>query len=193
MPRAFDSGVNRRCSRAPDLNAVGHRGLATHMRDRERGDTYIELLIATVIIAFAATAILSALTTSIANSAEHRSLSVDETLVKSYLETTKEVLEAQSSPAFSPNCPMASSYESNATLVAWRSANVPNGYTVEIESVQYWNGSGFVSGCTLNSYPNDGIQLITVRASNNSTSTTLSTAVRDPCYEDVTHSTRTAC
>lgn len=156
---------------------------------RERGDTYIELLMAMVIIAFAAVAILGALTTSLAESAQHRSLAVDETLVKSYLETAKNVIELQSSPKFAP-CAPNTTYDP-MVMSAFGSSNVPQGYSIKITQVQYWNGSGFgpMSGCQPTNFPNAGIQQITATASNSQSAMSLTTIVRDPCYE--TSSSRT--
>ena len=145
---------------------------------------------AMVIIAIAAAAIMGALTTSLAESAQHRSLSVDETLVKSYLETAKNVIELQPSPQFTPCAPNNASYDS-AVMSAFGSTNVPSGYNVAITKIQYWTCSGFgpLSGCSSNSFPNAGIQQITVTASNSSSAMSLTTIVRDPCYE--TSSSRT--
>jgi type II secretory pathway pseudopilin PulG len=158
----------------------------------QQGDTYIELLIALVIIAFAVVAILGALTTSITNSAEHRSLSVDETLVKSYLETAKKVIELQPSPVFLP-CQSASAYDSSV-MAAFGSGNVPSGYSVAITDVEYWNSSTSsfsAPPCTPNNR-DEGTQLVTATAWNNSSSMNLSTIVRDPCYESASGA-RTTC
>lgn len=156
----------------------------------EKGDTYIELLIAVVIIAFSVVAILGALTTSITSSAEHRSLSVEDTLLKSYMETAKYQIQLQPTPDFMP-CATVSTYTTGAKSIVFTNSYAPT-YTVAITQVKYWNGTAFVSTCsnTLGQpNQNNGIQLITVTAGNTQSNVSgdLSTVVRDPnwrsCYE----------
>jgi len=170
-------------------------------RTSERGDTLIEVLIAVVIISLAAVALLGTLTTSIASSVEHRSLSVDDTLLRSFAETVKQSIELDPSGAkFSP---CASSY---SIPIPSNEVPLPAGYTVsgfqagppallQLSSnglsngqfgIQYWNGSAFQSmssgGC-VNTSPDNGIQLITIVATApNQVTQTLSFVVRNPGY-----------
>jgi type II secretory pathway pseudopilin PulG len=141
-------------------------------RRSESGDTLIEVLIAVVIIALAATALLGALLTSITSSVSHRSLAVDDSVLRSFAEAAKEQIELQSNPLY-VHCPASYSISSSAP---------PSGYSVPaITQVQYWNGAAFQSGCP----PKDlGIQLITATEthSNDHVSQELQFVVRNPSY-----------
>src|ERR1700730_2918378 len=75
---------------------------ATPQRSLESGDTLVEVLIAVVIIAIAASALLGALVTSISGSRSQRSLAVDDAVLKSFAEATKAQVELQSSSLYAP-------------------------------------------------------------------------------------------
>ncbi len=93
----------------------------------DRGDTLIEVLIAVVIISLAAVALLGTLTTSLAASGEHRSLSVDDNLLKSLAESAKQSVELDpSSPQFSV---CATSYTVPFTIPASDSGYTIPGYS----------------------------------------------------------------
>src|ERR1700691_4765229 len=68
----------------------------------ESGDTLIELLMALVIISLAVSGLIAALIPSITTSGEHRTLSIEDTLLRSYAETDEYQLQSQPSPLFQP-------------------------------------------------------------------------------------------
>lgn len=84
-------------------------GPSVLVRRGQGGDTLVEVLIAVVIIALCAVAILGALTTTLSSSGEHRSLAADETILTSFAEQVKEVVELGTSPTWpgtsSSDCP----------------------------------------------------------------------------------------
>jgi type II secretory pathway pseudopilin PulG len=123
------------------------RGL---VRD-DRGDTLIEILIAVVIISFAAVAILGALTSVISASTEHRNLASDDTLAKSALEAAKYQLQLQASPQFL-ECGSSSATGATVPFSAYTTSggpqyvdlssvngSAPTGYSVVITGVQCWH------------------------------------------------------
>jgi type II secretory pathway pseudopilin PulG len=138
----------------------------------EDGDTLIEVLFALVIIALSVSALLGALITAVATSGEHRSLSVEDTLLRSYAETAEYQIQVQSTPVpLFTQC--ASSYP-----VTYSMPPGSAGYSVSITGIQYWNGSGFDSSCGAND--KKGVQLITVSSTGPGATQTLSFVVRDP-------------
>jgi len=133
----------------------------------QAGDTLIELLIAIVIIALAATGLLGALITAISSSGEHRSLSQEDTLLRSFAETAEYQIQSAPAPLF---LPCATSYNVTFTVPARYS-----GFTVGISNIQYWNGSTFASTCD-----QTGVQLVTLKSTSPGALQTLSFVVRDP-------------
>ena len=138
---------------------------------REDGDTLVEVLIAMVIIALTVSALLGAMITAISTSGEHRSLSVEDTILRSYAETAKYQIQFQSSPApLFKECAQPSDYPVSMTT--------PSGYSVSISGIQYWNGSTFDSSC--GSSDMTGVQLLTVTSTGPGASQTLNLVVRNP-------------
>lgn len=138
----------------------------------DAGDTLIELLIALVIISIAVTGLMGALLTSITTSGEHRSLSVEDTMLRSYAEAYENQIQFQPSPVFQ-ECATVSQYTHSLTPPA-----TPAGFTVNF-TIQYLNnnGSSFDSTCG----PNDtGAQLITLNAAGEGATQTLAFVVRNP-------------
>ena len=152
----------------------------------ERGDTLIEVLIAVVIMALTAVALLGALTTAISASVEHRSLAVDDNLLRSFAETAKQQIELDPS---SPQhfTPQATSYAVAYTVPPEdQPPTVPSpGYTIKITGIAYWSSAAQQFQSTyVNSRPDKGIQLITVTAmAPNQVTKSLSFVVRDTTYE----------
>ena len=147
----------------------------------ERGDTLIEILFAVVIISICVAALMGALITAISSSGEHRGLAVDETLLKSYAEASKQQIEVSQTVAF---VPCTTSY-----AISYSPPSQFSQYTVVQKSVAWWNTStkSFSTTTCNNVKPDKGIQLITVTASAPASiggySQTLAFVVRDPKYE----------
>jgi type II secretory pathway pseudopilin PulG len=140
----------------------------------DAGDTLIEVLFALVIIALSVSALIGALITAIETSGEHRSLSAEDTLLKSYAETAEYQIQTQSTPA-----PLFTECASSYPVVFAMPSGYP-GYSVSISGIQYWNGSGFDSSC--GSTDKTGVQLITVSSTGPGATQTLSFVVRNPSY-----------
>jgi len=141
------------------------RRIRLAMRE-DRGDTLIEVLIAVAIVAITAAALIGTVLMSITASSEHRSLAVNDTVLKSYAAEAQNMIQRQAN--FQTSCP--------ASYVVSLPAGLPTGYTAGISAIQYWDGTSFTSVCTPNA-----VQLITVTVTSpTQVSSSLSFAVRDP-------------
>jgi type II secretory pathway pseudopilin PulG len=141
----------------------------------ERGDTLIEVLVAVVVIALAVTAIVGALVATIGASGEHRNLAVGDSLLKSYAENAKQQIQLGPAPLFS--CQGLHYYQHHVP------AMTALGYTVQINSVEYWDGSGFGPPPSDKAACLNRVQLIGITATaNGRPSQQLSFVVRNPSY-----------
>jgi type II secretory pathway pseudopilin PulG len=143
--------------------------------DGESGETLIELLITIAIVGVSAVALLGALVTAVAGSTQHRSLAVQDSLLKSYAEAAKQQIELQASPLYQP---CAGSYPAITFSYA---PYAP--YTAQITSIEYWNGSNFASSCQGGN--DGGLQEITISAQQppgGANQQQLSFVVRNPSY-----------
>ena len=68
--------------------------------DREAGDTLIEVLVALVVISLTVVSILAAFATTIAATAEHRSLATSDSIMRSFIETTTYDISLSTTPDF---------------------------------------------------------------------------------------------
>jgi type II secretory pathway pseudopilin PulG len=140
----------------------------------EEGDTLIEVLIALVIISIAVTGLLGALITSITTSGEHRSLSVEDTVLRSYAEAYENQIQFQSPPLFR-ECSTASEY----MAAGLKSPTTPAQYNVSF-TVQYGNTTGSSFDQTCGASDKTGVQLITLNAQGPGAIQTLAFVVRNP-------------
>ena len=178
------------------LRALRRDRYSAHDKASEAGDTLVEVLISVVIISIAAAALLGTLTTSLAASGEHRSLSVDDNLLKSLAETAKHSIELDpASPQFAV---CAGSYTVPFTLPSSDTGYSIAGYNgtnaVTITSnalplsgsqygIEYLNGTTFQPTSCNNTSPNNGAQLITLEVTApNQITQFLSFIVRNPKY-----------
>jgi trimeric autotransporter adhesin len=156
----------RRPPHHPEKRAA-RASVAEDPRRSEAGDTLIEVLLALVILGLASVALLLAFATSIAGSAEHRTLATADTVLRTVAEETISQMQQNSSGAFA--CP--------STFTA--SPSVPTGYTVSSVTVQYWSSatSSFSSSnpCVANTP-----QLVTITVTANGVSYSISVVVEDP-------------
>ena len=152
----------------------------------ERGDTLIEVLVAIAILGIASVALLTAFSTAISASAEHRVLATSNSVVRSAAEAVFSEVE-QSSAAAYQECP--ASYASVASSLTSPPGGgvpvVPSSYTVSL-SVEYWNGSSFASAPSSSSCPPNltAPQQITVTVSpvGRGIPDTIAIVVTDPQY-----------
>jgi hypothetical protein len=166
-------------------------------RHSEAGDTLVEVLIAVAVLALCVSALLGALVTTITSASEHRSLASIDTALRSYAEQLKYDVELNPNTSGTlPNAPWymqcatvtTSSYAGQQVLPP---ANLPAGYTVVIQGIEYWNGiNAFdsISSTLCASEPanqlddrTSGLQLLTLEATApNGVTETLSVGVRQP-------------
>ena len=104
-----------------------------------------------MVLGLASVAIMLAFATSISGSAEHRSLTTFDTVLRSASEEAISQLQQQTTSEFG-TCP--GTY--NVTF------SLPSGYTAAITQVQYWNGSDFGSVASPNPCVINAPQLITI-------------------------------
>lgn len=138
----------------------------------EAGDTLIEILVTLVIISLCVVAFLVAFTTSITASAKHRTFVSLDTALRTVSENAQSQIELQVNPLF----------VSCATPLSYQTINfgTPSGYTTQITSVSYWNGSSFASTCTTGS---TAPQLVDISVTNSlGLSSSVSIVVDDPAY-----------
>jgi len=144
----------------------------------QAGDTLVELLIALTIIAIAASALMGMLTEALAASGEHRTLAVLDTILRSYAESAKSEIEAQSSHLYT-QCANGSQY--NASAINFDMAPY-SGYTASVTNVEYLDNGSFQPTCS-GVEPAPGVQLLTITATApNQVSDSLQIVVRNPNY-----------
>jgi type II secretory pathway pseudopilin PulG len=171
------------------------------VRADERGDTLVEVLVAVVVIALAVTAIVGALVAGIGASGQHRNLTIDDTLLKSYADTAKQQIEVQSSASRAPgplfkDCADANYYNANVQFQVPASyttstASTSSGgsttsasYAVGVTNVWYWDGDAVPPRFSKSADCQSDLQLIWITATAPGGSTQqLSFVVRKPGYD----------
>ncbi len=138
----------------------------------ETGDTLIEVLLAIVILGLASVAILLAFSTSISGSAEHRSLSTQDTVLRTAAEGVTSDFQQQS------GSPYSSCAADGAILID--SPSLLTGYTATT-TVNYWNGTAF-GPLNTGTCVADSPQMITITVSydGGAPSPPLNVVVNDP-------------
>jgi hypothetical protein len=138
----------------------------------------IEVLMALVIIALAVSALLGGLITAISTSGEQRSLSVEDTLLRSNAESIKYQLEFQTASPFTfKECATQADYQ---VLISESAEDIVAGYRVTVQPVDFWIRlkSNFETGEHCSS-----LQLLTLIATRHGASPqSLSFVVRNPQY-----------
>ncbi len=141
------------------------------------GDTLVEILLALIVLGLSTVALMTAFSTTIAASAEHRSFATFDTVLRS---ASNEVIsQIQGPSALYKSCALAADYQTGGTnAVAF---SLPTGYTAQITAIQYWDGTQFqtnVAYCVAG-----GPQLLTVAVTNASGTTYSNTfAVDNPTF-----------
>jgi type II secretory pathway pseudopilin PulG len=184
-------GTRRTPSTSAGLDARWHARQASHAkRFGEAGDTLVEVLIAIAVIGITAAALLGGFSTSIAASADHKSLSSLDTVLKSFVETATYQIQQQpivpnpsnpqgpplSQPLFDASCATPFPY---STL-----SLVQGSYTAKITGVQYLSTNPLTptwGGCVANALPPQA-QLVTAQATGNGFSASVSFVVADPNF-----------
>jgi type II secretory pathway pseudopilin PulG len=162
------------------MSALSHGWRHIWRVPSEQGDTLIEVLIALVIMSLAVVALLGGLVSSITSSAEHRSLSTIDTVLKSYAETAKYDIELQPSPWYLDCASVTSStstYKGVTGPQVISAPSLPAGWSTSL-TIQYWNTKTDVLDplCQPNDY-----QLLTLGVTGaNGVSQTLTLGLRSP-------------
>ncbi len=170
-------------SRTKSLQATLRRILPTgrdhvlpdngHRRNSESGDTLVEVLIALVVLSFAALAMLTAFGAALSSSQEHRNLTNISTAQKSVTQQIIAQLENANPPLYQ-SCAPVSTYQTTVSFTG-----LPTGYTAQITGVSYWNTaftfSSLQAQCVANSpqlitatvtYPSGGSSPVTAVVDN---------------------------
>jgi type II secretory pathway pseudopilin PulG len=144
-------------------------------RRSDRGETLLELLVALSIMSIAVVTIIGAIATSVRLSDVHRR----QTIARGYLTEFAETIA--SSMVASPSGYVACAATNGSTYDGIYSTPSPSTYVDDVFSVEYWNGSTFVSsGCTA---ANDsGVQRLTLTVVNGTAITEkVQLIIRRPC------------
>jgi type II secretory pathway pseudopilin PulG len=139
-------------------------------RDREGGETLIELLVALAIMGIAIVVLLGGMTTSLTTSSEHRTHADAEVVLVDAIESLKD----QARNPYVP-CATGSSYSATSGV------SLPAGWTAATVnySVSYWDGANaFVGSCAAD----NKLQKLTVTVTDPSSKVveSLSTYKRNP-------------
>lgn len=146
--------------------------IENQQKESEAGDTLIEVLVTLVVISLCVVSFLVAFTTAITASAKHRTFVSLDTVLRTVSENTQSQIQLQANPLF-VSCAIPSTYQN-------LNFGVPTGYSAAITSIEYWNGSSFITQCSSGSTTP---QLINISVTNSlAVSTTISVVVDDPAY-----------
>ena len=139
----------------------------------ERGDTLVEVLLALIILSVAGVALLAGFATAISSSAEHRNLASQDSSERTAANAAIADIQQQAGQSNDPfSCPNGQPDGFTPSF-----SNLTGHFQVTITSVNYWNGSGWQSGCVAGA-----AQQYTLTISNASAgwSTTETTVISDP-------------
>ncbi len=136
-------------------------------RSSDTGDTLVEVLIAIVILGITAIALLTAFGTSIKSSAEHRQLANEDASLRAATDEVISQIQDSADNAFT-SCPTSYSPVFNLTGSFHLATGSP--------TVQYWNGSGWSTTCSVPTNP----QQWTVTLTSASYTSSISTVIYDP-------------
>ncbi|MGY1736191.1 type IV pilus modification PilV family protein [Geodermatophilus sp. SYSU D00684] len=124
----------------------------------DRGETLLEILIATVILGITAVAVLSGLMTTVTVSDTHRKQATAGAAVKDYAESLSRHVAA--SDAHYAECAAAGASSPYQPVSVGYAA--PAGYSASVSAVQYWNPTSrtFTAGCS-----SAGMERVTLQVS----------------------------
>jgi type II secretory pathway pseudopilin PulG len=128
--------------------------LNARLKDRgERGDTLIEVLMALLVLGLTALALIIAFSTSVSASQRHRDIATANIVLGTA--SQQALAQIQQNPNFfgcqAPGVTDTAFVQNNVTLSV--APNVYDGFTAQIDSIQYWNGTTFQTACVPDSNP----------------------------------------
>lgn len=141
------------------------------------GDTLVEILLALIVLGLSTVALMTAFSTTIAASAEHRSFATFDTVLRS---ASNEVISQIQGPSdLYKSCAALADYQTGGSnAVAF---SLPAGYTAQITAISYWDGTQFQSNGA--NCVTGAPQLLTVSVTNASGTTYANTfAVQNPIF-----------
>jgi type II secretory pathway pseudopilin PulG len=144
----------------------------------DQGDTLIEIILTIAVIAVTAVALVGAVLTAITGSSEHRSLSVDNAQLNSYVQSIQDTVERQGDQSIFTGCASASDLpQPEANGIDTSSST----WTIGITSIKYWaqGGSGFTS-CTGGGTSMSLLLITATATSPTQQSSSITFAVRNP-------------
>ncbi len=154
-------------------------------RRSEAGDTLVEILVAMVLLSIGAVALMGMLASTIAGSAEHRSLATIDTVLRSSAETLKYDVQLRSNPLFTPCATVTSTSYASTTI----NFNAPSGYQVTMSgaplggAIEYWNptAGALSASCSATWSDKAGFQLVYLTVTGpHATSETMAVGLRSP-------------
>ena len=143
----------------------------TALRD-DRGETLVELVVATAILGLAGVAILAALAMSIRSSILHRNDASGGGFVRSFAEAIQNSVDASGGYK---SCATAVSAYGNVAVEGF-----PAGYTKAVTAVQSWNGSAW-GACTADGIQRLDLKVTTTGDAEHKGEETLTVVLRQPC------------
>ena len=114
--------------------------------NNDRGDTLVELLIATVIIGLVVSALLGALVVSLSGSVEHRSVATIDNVLKSFAESAKYDIQLEAVGKGTPPGPL---YADCATTSSYRVLSTPSPSSGPLGTSVTVFGTGFTASSSL--------------------------------------------
>lgn len=117
--------------------AAGRHIHAERGRHTENGDTLIEVLMTLIVLSIAVLALIIAFATGISASVDHRNLATNDAVLRQAEEEAFYQIQQQSAPApLYMSCAPLSHYSDPIAGVQF---DLPSGYTVTWNSIQYWD------------------------------------------------------
>ena len=138
----------------------------------DRGETLVELLVATAILGIAGVAILVALAMSIRTSVLHRNDATGGAYVRSFAEAIQSSVD--SSGGYK-SCATAASAYAGVTV-----PDLPAGFTKSGTAVRSWNGSAW-GACTADGLQRLDLKVTTTGDNQHKAEETLTVVLRQPC------------
>jgi uncharacterized repeat protein (TIGR01451 family) len=131
--------------------AAACRRKANRDRYDERGDTLLEILMTLIVLSIAVVALIVTFETGISASVDHRNLASNDVVLRQVEEQAFYQIQQQPTPLFTSCATNAS----NGPYSGITYNNLPSGYSVTLNSIQYWDTTAspaqFDGTCAVNS------------------------------------------